>query len=204
MDPLQHNAAGPWLSARWGEWRAEVEEWCAGRSWLVRAPVLVWLAWVGVRHAEDSSYTSIFGPLNLALHEAGHLLFAFFPGDFVTVAGGTLLQLAAPVVSAVMFYRQPDYFAITVCGAWLATNLYNVAEYMADARAQELPLVTVGDGECVICHDWGYMLGQVGLLSLDTTLAGLVRLLAFVVMWTSIAAGAWMLWQMARTMRTTT
>jgi hypothetical protein len=198
MDPLQHNAAAPSLSARWGEWRAEVEEWCVGRSWLVRAPVLGWLAYVGVRHVVDPSYTSIFGPLNLALHEAGHLLFAFLPGDFVTVAGGTLLQLAAPVLAAVMFLRQPDCFAITVCGAWLATNLYNVAEYMADARAQELPLVTVGDGECVICHDWGYMLEQVGLLSFDTTLAGLVRLFAFLVMWTSIAAGGWMLWRMSR------
>jgi len=86
-----------------------------------------------------------------------------------------------------------------VCGAWLSTNLYNVAAYMADARAQELPLVTVGDGECVICHDWGYTLGQLGMLSLDTTLAGLVRVLAFVVMWSSLAAGGWMLWRrMAR------
>lgn len=182
MNRLQHIAA----------------EWCAGRSWLARAPVLLGLGYIGVRHLADPGYTSIFGPFNLGLHEAGHLLFAFFPGDFFTVAGGTLLQLAAPVLSAVMFIRQPDYFAVTVCGAWLGTNLYNVAEYMADARAQELPLVTVGDGECVICHDWGYMLGQVGLLSLDTTLAGLGRVLAFLVMWTSLAAGAWMLWQMAR------
>jgi hypothetical protein len=183
MNRLQHSAA----------------EWCAGRGWLVRAPVLAWLAYVGVRHVFDPSYTSIFGALNLALHEGGHLLFGYFPGAFLTVAGGTLLQLAVPMVSAVMFYRQPDYFAIAVCGAWLATNLYNVAEYMTDARAQELPLVTVGDGECVICHDWRYMLGQLGLLSFDTTLAGLVRVFAFVVMWSSLAASVWLLWRMART-----
>jgi hypothetical protein len=103
------------------------------------------------------------------------------------VAGGTILQLAAPVLSAAMFLRQPDYFAVTVSGAWLATNLYNVAAYMADARAQDLPLVTVGDGECVICHDWAYMLGHLGLLSLDTTLAGAVRIQAFFVMWASLA-----------------
>jgi hypothetical protein len=132
------------------------------------------------------------------LHEGGHLLFGYLPGEFLAVAGGTLLQLAAPVLSAVMFLRQPDYFAVTVCGAWLSTNLYNVAADMADARAQGLPLVTVGDGECVICHDWGYMLGQLGMLSLDTTLAGLVRVLAFVVMRGSLAAGAWMIGQMAR------
>jgi len=194
MEPLQHNAAGAFLS----ELKARVEEWCAGRSGLVRAPVLLWLAYVGVRHLLDPLYTSLFGPLNLALHEGGHLLFGYLPGEFLPVAGGTLLQLAAPVMSAAMFLRQPDYFAVTVCGAWLASNLYNVAAYIADARAQELPLVTVGDGECVICHDWGYMLGRLGLLSFDTTLAGVVRLLAFLVMWGSLAAGAGMIVQMTR------
>ena len=198
MEPLQHNATRDSLLALLSEWRERVEDWCAGRSWLARAPLVVWLAYVAVRHLADPLYTSLFGSLNLALHEGGHLLFGYLPGEFLTVAGGTLLQLAAPVLSAVMFLRQPDYFAITVCGAWLATNLYNVAAYIADARAQELPLVTVGDGECVICHDWGYMLGQLGMLSLDTTLAGLVRLLAFLVMWGSLAAGGWMLWRMAR------
>ena len=194
MEPPQHNAA----AGRLAEWRERIEQWCTGPSGLVRAPLLLWLAYVGVRHLADPLYTSLFGALNLALHEGGHLLFGYLPGEFLTVAGGTLLQLAAPVMASAMFLRQPDYFAVTVCGAWLGTNLYNVAAYMADARAQELPLVTVGDGECVICHDWGYMLGRLGLLSLDTTLAGLVRLLAFLVLWGSVAAGAWMIVQMAR------
>lgn len=194
MEPLQHNAVGAVAS----ELKARVEEWCAGRSALVRAPLLLWLAYVGVRHLLDPLYTSLFGPLNLALHEGGHLLFGYLPGEFLPVAGGTLLQLAAPQLSSLMFLRQPDFFAVTVCGAWLATNLYNVAAYMADARAQELPLVTVGDGECVICHDWGYMLGRLGLLSFDTRLAGFVRILAFIVMWWSLGLGAWMLWRMAQ------
>jgi hypothetical protein len=194
METLQHSAAGTVLSG----WRAQVEEWCAGRSALVRAPLLLWLAYVGIRHVADPLYTSLFGALNLGLHEGGHLLFGYLRGEFLAVAGGTVLQLAAPGMAAVMFLRQPDYFAITVCGAWLATNLYNVAAYMADARVQELPLVTVGDGECVICHDWAYMLGRVGLLSLDTTLAGLVRVVAFILMWSSLAAGGWMLWRMTR------
>ena len=198
MERLQHNnATGSALCERAAEWKARVEAWCEGRSWLVRTPVLLWLAYVAVRHVADPLYTSLFGALNLALHEGGHLLFGYLPGEFVGVAGGTVLQIAAPVLSAAMFLRQPDYFAVTVGGAWLATNLYNVAAYVADARALELPLVTVGDGECEICHDWAYMLGQLGLLSFDTTLAGLVRVAAFAVMWSSLAAGAWMLWRMA-------
>jgi hypothetical protein len=177
--------------------RDAVAAWCAGRSWPWRAPILLWLGWIGLRHLADPLYDSLFGALNLGLHEAGHLVFSWLPGQFLAVAGGTLLQLAAPVMAAVMFMRQPDYFAVPVCGAWLGMNLYNVAAYMADARAQVLPLVTVGDGDCVVCHDWAYMLDAVGLLRLDTALAFLVRVLAFVTMWASVAIGAWMLHRMA-------
>jgi hypothetical protein len=174
----------------------EVEGWCAGRSWLARAPLVLWFAWIGLRHLADPLYESLFGALNLGLHEAGHLLFSW-TGLFLAVAGGTLLQLLAPVLSAVMFSRQPDYFALPICGAWLATNLYNVATYLGDARAMELPLVTVGDAEAVI-HDWNYLLGAMGLLRLHAFLAGGVRVLAFVLLWGSLAVAVWMLVRMAR------
>lgn len=175
----------------------EVTGWCAGRSWLARAPLVLWFAWIGVQHLADPLYQSLFGALNLGIHEAGHLLFSWF-GLFLMVAGGTLLQLAAPVLSAVMFWRQPDYFALPICGAWLATSLYNVATYMADARAMELPLVTVGGGEPAVGHDWNYLLDTFGLLAYDTFLAGCVRLAAFVLLWGSLAIGCWMLYRMAR------
>lgn len=173
------------------DWRAraldDVDEWCAGRSPWPRAPLLLFMAYVSVRHLGDTDYTSLLGALNLGIHEAGHLLFSFLSWDFLTVLGGTILQLAAPVISAFLFFRQPDYFAVPFCGTWLATNLYNVATYVADARELDLPLVNVGGGEGD--HDWNYLLSAVGLLDHDTRLATLVRLLAFVVAWGSIAAG---------------
>ncbi len=172
----------------------DVDDWCAGHSPWPRAPLLLYMAYVGVRHLGDTDYTSLLGPLNLGIHEAGHLLFSFLSSDFLTVLGGTLLQLAAPIVSAFLFFRQPDYFAVAFCGSWLATNLYNVATYMADARELDLPLVSVGGGEGD--HDWNFMLSAVGLLNQDTHLATLVRLLAFVVAWGSIAAGGWLLMRM--------
>ncbi len=175
----------------------EVADWCEGRSWLWRAPLLLYLAYVGVRHLGDPEYTSLFGGINLGIHEAGHVVLSF-AGQWVMVLGGTLFQLAAPLVAAFLFLRQPDYFAVPVCGAWFSTNLYNVATYMADARALELPLVTLGPEGGDVEHDWNYLLDSVGLLHYDTTLAGLVRLLAFLVMWGSIAAGVWMCWRMAR------
>lgn len=169
----------------------DVDDWCVGRSPWPRAPLLLFMAYVSVRHLGDTDYTSLLGALNLGVHEAGHLLFSFLSWDFLTVLGGTLAQVAAPVVSALLFFRQPDYFAVVFCGSWLATNLYNVATYMADARELDLPLVNVGGGEGD--HDWNYMLSAFGLLNQDTRLAALVGIVAFLVAWSSIAAGGWLL-----------
>ena len=85
-----------------------------------------------------------------------------------------------------------------MCGWWLGDNLYGVATYMADARALELPLVTIGPEGGDVEHDWNYLLDSVGLLQHDTQLAALVRVSAFLLTWSSIAAGAWMCWRMSR------
>ncbi|MEM7516968.1 MAG: hypothetical protein AAF368_08610 [Planctomycetota bacterium] len=173
---------------------AEIQEWCEGRSWVPRALFLLWFAYLGVRYVIDPTASTIFDGLNLGIHEAGHLVFGFGP-EVLEAAGGTILQLAAPIGSAVMFARQPDWFALPICGAWLATNLYGVATYVGDARAQALQLVTVGGGEAQ--HDWTYLLGRFGMLGSDTSIAAFLRVLAFGTMWLSIGAGIWMLSCMA-------
>ncbi|MCX7805319.1 MAG: hypothetical protein N3A38_09035 [Planctomycetota bacterium] len=178
--------------------RAAIEtmrEWCRGRSWAVRLPLLAYFAWVGVRQVMEPSCWSLFAPLNLAIHEAGHLLFRF-DGEFLCVAGGTLLQLAAPAASAAMFIRQRDYFAVAACSGWLSTNLYDVGVYMADARAQALDLVTVGDPQGPIRHDWNYMLGALGLIEHDRSLGWLVRQAGLLAMLVCLAGGGWLLWNM--------
>jgi hypothetical protein len=174
-----------------------VREWCRGRHWIWRAPILLYLAYAGVRHLGSSEYTSLFGGINLGIHELGHVLTSW-AGQWISVLGGTLFQCLAPIVSALLFLRQPDFFAVPVCGWWLGDNLYGVATYMADARALELPLVTVGPEGGEVEHDWNYLLDSVGLLQHDTQLAALVRVAAFLLTWSSIAAGAWMCWRMAR------
>lgn len=191
---------GPLSSALYAL-RQEIEGWCRGRFWVPRALLLLWFVFIGVRHLADPLYTSLFGALNLGIHEGGHLLFGF-AGQFICVAGGTLLQLAAPLASGIMFIRQRDYFALSVCSVWLSTNLYNIATYVGDAREQVLRLVTVGGGR-EVCHDWYCLLSAMHILSWDTTLAALIRILSFVLMWGSIGAGAWMCWLMARSSRKT-
>ena len=53
----------------------EVLSWCEGRRWIWRAPLLVFFAYIAVRHLADPLYTSIFGGINLGIHELGHVVF---------------------------------------------------------------------------------------------------------------------------------
>lgn len=108
--------------------------------------------------------------VNLLLHEAGHPVFGFF-GEFVTVLGGTLMQLLFPLAFVVHFHRSAQPFAAAVSLAWLGESLFNVARYAADARARVLPLVG-GDGTE---HDWAYLLARLGLLESDQAVAQGIR-----------------------------
>jgi hypothetical protein len=62
---------------------------------------------------------------------------------------------------------------------------------MADARAQELPLLTIGDAEYVI-HDWNYIFGKLGVLDHDIQISGFVRFCGWLGM---IAVVIWLLWR---------
>ncbi|MEX0979985.1 MAG: hypothetical protein WDZ89_02755 [Gemmatimonadota bacterium] len=167
---------------------------------MVRLPLLLWLGVVFLRHLGDREYQSLFGGLNLGIHEVGHYLFMPFGvmplGEFGMIAGGTLLQLAAPIVAAWMFLRQEDYFGIAVAVCWLGTSLYGVARYAEDARARMLNLVSPGSGTPI--HDWHYLLGRTGLLEQDQLVGSLLRLLGAGSLATGLVGGGWLLWIMHR------
>ncbi len=164
---------------------------CRGRWRPLRLALLVFLGYMGVRHLVDPRYVSIFGAINLGIHEAGHLLFFWIGSDFLHALGGTIAQMAAPAIAAFLFLRQGDLFAACVCGPWLATNMYDSARYIADARSLSLTLVSVGGGDAQ--HDWQYLLGRLGMLGQDTTIAAIVRAGAFICMWGGILAGAYLI-----------
>lgn len=67
---------------------------------------------------------------------------------------------------------------------------------MADARDQDIPLVSLGGGD--VQHGWAYLLEHYGVLAWDTTLAALVTVAAVMVLWSAVASGAWAAWRIAR------
>ena len=123
---------------------------------------------LGFHYVGDAGWVPLLDSANLALHEAGHPLVGIFSAR-ATVYGGTLFQLAFPVVAVLHFRRAANRAGMAACVVWLGENLLNVARYMADARVQELPLVGNGD------HDWAEIFGRWGVLHLDGRIAGFTR-----------------------------
>jgi len=162
---------------------------------------VIWYVWILVNYLADRvtepEYSSLYGSINLGIHEAGHLVFGCL-GSFMGAFGGTLLQCIAPVAGGAVLGRQRDYFGVAVCVGWLSTNLFHTAGYMADARAMKLPLVTVGESGGIAYHDWNWMLTRLGLIEHDYGLAVMVKTAGAAAMTVSLAMMAWLLWQMFR------
>jgi len=165
-----------------------------GRDWRLYLPLVPILAWYTWHHTRDAQFRGIYQGLNLALHEGGHLFLMWFRVDLLTVLGGTLFEVGIPLLVAVYFWRQGDAVGSLVATFWMGTALLSVAPYMADARAQRLPLVSVGDGP--VGHDWFILLEASGLLRQDEALARMVRLIGLGLLWGATAGLVWLLHRM--------
>ncbi|HNX42026.1 MAG TPA: hypothetical protein PLB68_05995 [Candidatus Aminicenantes bacterium] len=169
--------------------------WCQDRPRILRAALWLYFLWALVHHVQDPLYQSLFKPINLGIHELGHILFIPF-GMTLEIFAGSFVQCVAPLIALLLFLRQEDYFAISVAIGWFSTNLYDVATYLGDARAQELPLVSPFAGEPL--HDWNYLLGKWHLLDQDQAIASGIRFFAFLSMAAALLFGAWLLYEMSR------
>src|SRR5437868_13954087 len=128
---------------------------------------------------------------NLVVHEGGHMLFGWF-GPTLGLWGGTLLQWLVPFLLAVYFFTQRQITGFVFCLFFFFENWLYTATYMADARAQELPLVTTGDPDFVE-HDFHTIFSSLGVLDYDTKIALVVRILGWCGMVTCVAWLAWRL-----------
>ena len=147
--------------------------------WL-RALLLLVMAWWTLKMGLAGGSYCLLDYVNLPFHEAGHVLLRW-GGRTIHFMGGTIGQLAVPVVLGVYFLvktRTP--FGSSFCLFWLGESMVNVSIYMADARALQLPLL--GGGE----HDWTELFYTFGLLgetsveriSTSTHALGVVLMLA--------------------------
>jgi hypothetical protein len=156
-----------------------------------------------LRHGMNSTYLmrSFLHLVHLPFHEAGHVLLMPF-GRFLTVLGGSLFQVAIPLVcGAVFLLKNRDAFAASVTLWWAGQSLMDLAPYIADARALRLPLLGGRTGAEVEGHDWEYLLSATGLMMQDVTLGRLSFALGALTMLAALGWGGAVLWQLRARLR---
>jgi len=146
--------------------------------------------WFLVFSFTHTGYMFFIDNVNLPIHEGGHLVFGIFGWEELMVWGGTLMQCLVPFALALGFAYRREISGTAFCAFMLFENFLNVATYMADARDQNLPLVTTGQADYVE-HDWAHILGHLNLLQYDKTFATDLRAVAYLGM---LATISWMLW----------
>lgn len=177
----------------------QAKEWCqedrgvAGRALLLAYGVFVLLKIL----RNDGMFTPI-DFLDLGIHELGHIVAMPF-GEWIGIAGGSIAQLIAPIYGIWQFERQGDFFAAAFGLGWLGESLFNLSQYIGDARAQNLPLANLFGGDPI--HDWNYLLSHAHMLGNDWKLALIVRGLALVSELAFLYFGGWLVWQIILTRR---
>jgi hypothetical protein len=168
------------LEENFGDWKSVSR--IAAIGWLITYAVFLLYA------AFDHSGFLFLDYVNLIIHEAGHFFVGWF-GYTITILGGTLGELLVPLLCGVYFFWQREVTAVAFCSFWFFENFLYIGTYMADARAQALPLVGSGD------HDWEILFGQWGLLNQDQKIGGTTRMLGWLGM---LATVAWFAWRSKR------
>ena len=135
--------------------------------------------------ASEPGFVFCLDHANLLFHEAGHPIIGLFSNRLETY-GGTMGQLALPVVLAISFWRQRQPVPFACSLIWFFENWLNIARYMADARAMELPLVGGGD------HDWHRIFTRWNVLDRDLQIAGQVQAIGWMGMG---LAALWVVWR---------
>lgn len=179
----------------------------AGRGVLI-ALLAAWTIWFAaadhtvLMRGLPEINSSVMHLINLVFHEAGHVLFIPF-GRFMTILGGSLLQLLVPAVCVWVFlYRHIDRFAASVALWWLGQSFVDLAPYIYDANAQAMQLLGGGTGSTRPgSHDWNNLLSQLGWLDSYAGIARFVDFLGVAIMIGALLWGARRVWREVQLLR---
>ncbi|MFW2437786.1 MAG: zinc ribbon domain-containing protein [Arenicellales bacterium] len=152
--------------------------------------------------AAPEIYESILHNVNLLFHEAGHVLFRPF-GRFMTILGGSLLQIIIPLTVLLVFLlKERNTFGASFGLWWTGQNFMDLAPYINDARTGQIPLLGGGTGaDRPGMHDWSTILSDLGMLNSDHTVAKLVDNFGVLLMLLSFVWGALVLHRQYRQLK---
>lgn len=117
-------------------------------------------------------YFVLFG-----IHEVAHIVTGFLP-PILTAAAGSLSEVAFASLLVYAAFRAKSSFAGIFSLLWLMLALTSMGNYMADARAQAMPLIGPSPDPQ---HDWAFVFGQLGLLDADIVIGTTIRIIGIVI-----------------------
>lgn len=140
--------------------------------------LLAFWSWSLIRadYTDGEIFDSFMHNILLPIHEAGHVFLMPF-GEFLTILGGSLFQLALPVSIGVAFLlKNRDNFAAALCFWWAAVSLLDLSPYIYDALHPQLTMLGGHTGEDGP-HDWIYLLDVFGQIQRAQRWGGLAHTL---------------------------
>ncbi len=137
---------------------------------IIAAVFTIYFLWCAYR-PENAVFTHL---INLPIHEAGHILLRIF-GEFMGIAGGSLLQIVVPFVffGYFIYYQKP--FSAAIVLFWVGNNFLDVYVYANDAQVMQLPLLSGLTGAEGGFHDWNYLLSETNMLDKTYLIAKILR-----------------------------
>ncbi len=139
----------------------------------------LWCAW-------DPANAVFLHLVHTPIHEAGHVFFRIL-GEFMGIAGGSIMQVLVPIVFFGYFLFQGKKFSASVVLFWVGQSLTDVYVYANDAAVMQLPLLSGVTGSEGGFHDWNYLLTETNLLSHTTLIAKIIRASGTLLIFAAIA-----------------
>ena len=117
------------------------------------------------------------------VHEGGHgVCYILHCPEFITMANGTIFQLLFPGLIGYYYYKRGNLFAALIALFFVGFSLQYTAWYLSTAHeGLILPAHKSFLGVDAI-HDFNYILSAMGLLAYESLIAGLTRLVAYLIM----------------------
>ena len=166
-----------------------------GRS-IVLVLLAIW-SWFlfGYDYRDGEIGTSFMHNILLPIHEAGHVLFRPF-GEFMTILGGSLFQLALPFGIGVAFIlKNRDNFGAAIGLWWASVSLIDLSPYIYDALHPQLILLGGRTGAEDGPHDWIYLLIKLGQIDHAQRWGAVAHACGGLVMLGALIWGATILWR---------
>jgi hypothetical protein len=182
--------------------KQKLDDYVNGKYWYWYAPLWLFMLGFFVLCATfmigDRTPNLLLYPFNLldfGLHELAHMFAAGLPDIFTAAAGSTTEILwASLLVGVAIYYRA--YFAAAFLCSWVTLAFKSAGGYMADARAQQLPLMSLGGSENVT-HDWNFVFSKLGLLEQDKFIGGLYAVIGVLIAFGGLLFGLYLIYRMA-------